>query len=344
MLGTAVGDSLGLPAEGLSRRRLRKWCGGEWRHRFVFGRGMISDDTEHAIFVAQSLLACPDSREDFSRRFAWCLRWWLASCPPGVGWATLRAIVRLWFGFSPKRSGVRSAGNGPAMRSAIIGAFFAFSPERMDDFLEASTRITHSDPRALIGASAVAKIAAWTVRDQLSGRPPLGECLAAIRSSGSEDKEWLAVVEAIRSACVRGLSVERFADLLGLSQGVTGYAYHTVPVAVYSWYHHFGDFEATVSSILSCGGDTDTTGAIAGALAGAVVGDQGIPEPWKWGILDWPRGTKFFVELADRLAESSVEQKPAPHVSYFWPGVVLRNFFFLVIVLLHGLRRLAPPY
>ncbi|HEX7653546.1 MAG TPA: ADP-ribosylglycohydrolase family protein, partial [Verrucomicrobiae bacterium] len=60
LIGTAVGDSLGLPAEGLSRKTIQKRWGGGWRQRLIFGRGMISDDTEHACFVAQSLL-----RNDF---------------------------------------------------------------------------------------------------------------------------------------------------------------------------------------------------------------------------------------------------------------------------------------
>lgn len=52
LLGTAVGDALGLPAEGLTRSCIeRRWL-GNWRHRFVFGHGMCSDDTEHTFFVA----------------------------------------------------------------------------------------------------------------------------------------------------------------------------------------------------------------------------------------------------------------------------------------------------
>lgn len=53
LLGTAVGDSLGLPAEGMSRQRIRARWGGVWRHRFLFGHGMVSDDTEHALIVAR---------------------------------------------------------------------------------------------------------------------------------------------------------------------------------------------------------------------------------------------------------------------------------------------------
>ena len=48
ILGTAVGDALGLPREGLSRRRAGKLFGDPpLGHHFLFGRGMVSDDTEH---------------------------------------------------------------------------------------------------------------------------------------------------------------------------------------------------------------------------------------------------------------------------------------------------------
>ena len=122
LFGTAVGDTIGLPAEGMSRQRLKKIYRGKWRHRFIFHSGMISDDTEHTIFVSQCLLAHAKSPYRFGKRFSWCLRWWLLSLPAGVGFATLRAILKLWVGFSYRTSGVFSAGNGPAMRAAIIGA------------------------------------------------------------------------------------------------------------------------------------------------------------------------------------------------------------------------------
>ena len=121
LVGTAVGDSLGLPAEGLSRRRVRKLFRGRWRHRFLLRRGMVSDDTDHTFFVSQSLLAHPDSAARFGRRFAWHLRLWLLTVPAGVGAATLKSILRLWVGVGHERSGVYSAGNGPAMRLAGPG-------------------------------------------------------------------------------------------------------------------------------------------------------------------------------------------------------------------------------
>jgi ADP-ribosylglycohydrolase len=54
---------------------------------------------------------------------------------------------------------------------------------------------------------------------------------------------------------------------------------------VYAWYRHYESCEETVRSIINCGGDTDTTAAIAGTLAGATVGGQGIPRDWLDGLV-----------------------------------------------------------
>src|ERR1700722_2528939 len=111
LIGTAVGDALGLPAEGLSRERIQRKWNGAWKHRFLFGHGMCSDDTEHAFFVAQALLAHGNDVHAFQKSLAWKLRFWLLGIPAGVGLATLRAVIKLWLGFSPAHSGVYSAGN-----------------------------------------------------------------------------------------------------------------------------------------------------------------------------------------------------------------------------------------
>ena len=305
---------------------------------------MVSDDTDHAVFAAQSLLVYPRSSGLFAKRLSWCLRWWLLAAPASVGFATLRSILRLWLGVDPAHSGVYSAGNGSAIRSAPIGAFFADSPDQIDEFVEASTRLTHADPRALTGAKAVAYLTAWIIRDRLAARPELDDVLTLLHRAGNGNDEWTTTIHSIATAHRQSLSVGQFAQSLGLSDGVTGYMFHTVPVAVYAWYRHFGCFEDTVSAVLDCGGDTDTVGAIAGALAGAVVGEQGIPRDWLNGIHDWPRGIRVFREVADRLAEINQPPEAGLPVSYFWPGVVPRNVFFLLVVLLHGFRRLAPPY
>jgi len=230
------------------------------------------------------------------------------------------------------------------MRSAAIGAFLCDRPVELGQFVSASTMVTHTDPRALVGARAVAQIAAWAVRDCLTERPPLADFLGAVESAGDEDAEWKSLVKSMGHAYQEGMSVPEFAGSLGLGQGVSGYVYHTVPVVLYAWYVHFGDFRRTVEAVLDCGGDADTTGAIAGALAGAVVGEEGIPSEWVRRLWEWPRSTRVLRQIADRLAGCASGENVRGPVRYFWPAVLPRNVLFLGVVLAHGFRRLLPPY
>jgi ADP-ribosylglycohydrolase len=304
----------------------------------------MSDDTEHTIFVAQGLLRHPDAPEQFARGLGWQLRGWLLALPAGIGFATLRAILKLSLGFPPNRSGVYSAGNGPAMRVAIIGAVFAHDSPRRAAYVTASTRITHTDPKALTGATAIAELSAWIVREGLTQRPPLEPFLALLRGCGMDDRDWQTRVDAIERAAQADQTVAKLAESLGLETGVSGYIYHTVPVVAYAWFRHCGDFRQTLIAVLDCGGDTDTTGAIVGALAGATVGEAGIPAEWQAGIADWPRSLRLLQTLADRLTTGLTTGQASVPVRYCWPAIPLRNLIFLLIVLAHGFRRLLPPY
>lgn len=334
LLGTAVGDALGLPAEGLSPQVIARRWKGPWRHRFVFGRGMLSDDTEHTVMVIQSLLDHPKDSDAFQGALAWRLQGWLLALPAGVGLATARSILKLWLGFPPHRSGVASAGNGPAMRSSVIGVFFARDETMRRRFVEASTRLTHTDPRALTAALAVAEIAAAVCVDRL------GEfSFSGLRCLGG-DKEWGLVIDELERAQADELSVADFAERLGLENGVTGYALHSVPVAIYAWWRHRGDFRATLTAVFDCGGDTDTVGAIAGALAGAEVGATRIPQELIEGIVEWPRSIGWLRRLADRLHRQAQTVEPSKALPLFWPAILPRNLAFLFVVLAHGFARL----
>ena len=348
--GGAVGDSLGLPGEGISPQRQRRLWPGDLRHRFLFGHGMISDDTEHAFMTAQALLEAGGDVERFRRALAGQLRGWFMALPAGVGLATARAGVRLWLGVPPERSGVNSAGNGPAMRSAILGAVFAHEPEKRREFVRASTRLTHLDPRAETAALAVAEAAAWIVRssrgdeapsESSESEPPHVGCyedaLRCLRIS--EYPEWLEAWSHMERSLQQGDSVPGFARGLGLEQGVSGYAYHTVPVALYAWLRHRGDFATAVTAAIRCGGDTDTVAAIAGAVAGGDVGVGGIPNGWRERLCDWPRSPELLRRVAAELALPTGQP-----VRWFWPGLIPRNLCFLAVVLAHGFRRLLPPY
>lgn len=156
LLGTAVGDAVGLVCEGLPRRRQARMYPNLDGPKLLGRRGMVSDDTEHACLVAQALIDSAGEPEAFGRSLAKRLRRWLLALPAGVGWATLRACLKLCVGVPPDKSGVLSAGNGPAMRSALLGVCFGDEPAQLRALVRASTCITHTDARAEAGALAVA--------------------------------------------------------------------------------------------------------------------------------------------------------------------------------------------
>lgn len=334
LVGGAVGDAIGLPTEGVSADRIARWRQAELRHRFVFGFGMVSDDTEHALMTAQALVEAGEDVDVFRRKLAQKLRWWILAFPAGVGLATARACLRLWLGFSPERSGVNSAGNGPAMRSAIIGARFWEDAERRRQFVSASTRITHKDQRAQTAALAVAEAAAWIVAGRATPDFP-----GRLASFGN-DEEWGRAIKQLCASLAANQSVRDFAGVLGQRSAVSGYAYHSVPVALFAWLRHSGDSAQVIESVVRCGGDTDTVAAIAGALAGCENGRDGFPPGWVAGVKEWPRSISFIERLAERVAQGRV----AKPLTWFWPAIIPRNLGFLSIVIFHGFRRLFPPY
>jgi ADP-ribosylglycohydrolase len=348
LLGTAIGDAIGLPREGLSRRRARRLFGDPpLGHRLLFGRGMVSDDTEHACLVAQALLHAPNDCEQFARALGWGLRWWFIGLPAGVGKATARAAIKLWLGFSPTRSGVWSAGNGPAMRAALLGVCLGGDTERVRAYVRVCTRLTHTDPRAENGALLVAVAACLAAQRGPTGCTPDRFLDAARDIVPVIDPALEKLLDQMADHLQRDMPAQEFAHAMGLQRGVSGYVYHTVPLALYCWLRHSGDFRLAVEEVVCLGGDADTTAAITGALVGATLGSRGITSEWLGGLMEWPRTVAWMRLLARQLAgafggERSAASPKLP--GYFWPGVIPRNLFFLLVVLAHGFRRLAPPY
>jgi len=284
---------------------------------------MVSDDTEHACIAARALARCAGDEERFARAIGGGLRAWFCTLPAGTGLATLRATLKLCVGVSPRHSGVRSAGNGAAMRAAIIGARFGDDTTTMRRFVDASSRVTHTDQRALDGAYLVALAT--------SGRE------AFLRESDSvKTKGWN--LDLMEQMLAEGSSSSEFANAIGLGERVGGFVAHTVPVAVYCAFWAGDDFRAGIEAAASLGGDSDTLCAIVGGILGARVGVSGLPRDWIDGLWEWPRSVAWMRRLASSLADGSAPPRT------FWLAYLARSPLFIGTVLTHGLRRLLPPY
>jgi len=350
LLGTAVGDALGLPYKKLSRNRIYQAHTPIKGHAFIFNKGMISDDTEHLCLTAQALIVSAGDPQKFSQKLAWGLRWWVLGLPVGISLATLKACMRLLIGFSAQDSGVNSAGNGAAMRSTIIGVCYGDNPSTMLALVKASTIITHRNPKAELGAIAVA-VAAYLASIQSTVTPQdyyqtLKKFLSdsAAKLPQIETTAFLTAIDCACTSTAKNESGVNFANQLGNYQGVSGYIYDTVCITIQVWLRNQNSYSQSIKEIIYLGGDTDTTAAILGGIVGASVGVSGIPQKWLKDMIEFPHSTNWIASLAERLAEScnvSSSRSPLPFAFYFIP---LRNFVFGIAFLFHAFYRLLPPY
>lgn len=325
LLGTAIGDAIGLPFEGLPPARVARRLArqGALRHSLVLGRGMLSDDTEHACLAAHALAVSRGDPEGFGRALARSLRWWLIALPPAVGLATARGIVRLWLGWSPACSGVGSAGNGAMMRAAVIGAV-ARDDVHLVELVQASTRMTHREARAEQAAVAMARLA------RAESNP--AEVLAVIEDSELRGRTQLALASAHELG-----DLDALRTALSFHRGVTGFVNDTLPAVVFCWQRWRDEPRAAIEAAIRLGGDTDTVAALVGALAGASTGPSALPPEWLAGIRDWPLDVATIDRLADALAHGRRPPRPRPLAA------LPRNLLLFAVVLGHALARGVTP-
>jgi ADP-ribosylglycohydrolase len=235
----------------------------------------------------------------------------------------VRACCRIALGLS--RSGVDSAGNGAAMRAAVVGAFLP-DPALRRATSDALARVTHVDPRAVEGARYVAEVAAAP-----RNRSTADVCTAA-----------LAVVDepSMRAALTRAIALatagaER--DVAATELGTTGFVVHTLGFATYAFVRWGDDPLRAIQETIAAGGDTDSIGAIVGAWGGSRCGVGWIPAPLLDHLHDGPFGPTHLRSLANDLA--------AGHgltARYSPLAAMLRNLALYPVVLAHGFRRLIP--
>lgn len=226
ILGTAMGDAVGLKREGLSRDRAIRLHGDQPSPDLIFGRGFCSDDTEHTILVAAAFLRSGGNVDAFKKIFAGYLKKWLLTLPAGIGLGTLRAILKSFL-VGPDNSGVFTAGNGPAMRSALLG-LLARDEQHMRELVRASTRLTHTDPKAEDGAFVVAKAARFAAMNSSADPIQFIEQLVASMDESELKQHLEAAIESLQS----GHSPGQYVELRGWGKGPTGYINQSVPAAV----------------------------------------------------------------------------------------------------------------
>jgi ADP-ribosyl-[dinitrogen reductase] hydrolase len=318
LLGTAVADALGLPYEGMSPsragRRYLRLQGRVRGYSLVGSRGYVSDDTEQSALVAQALCAGRDDVAAIVRRFRRSLLGWFLRLPFGIGFATLRACVKIGLGLS--QSGVNSAGNGAAMRSMIVGAVFDDNRAARVAVARALASVTHSDERAVAAAVFVADVAAGDIDALAKVEEPALRARLERAADLADD-----VGEGVVDGAVREL-------------GTSGFVLESVPFAYFCFLRFGASFRA-VEEAIKAGGDADTNAAIVGGWVGAWDPTE-IPNDLVAQLSLGPFGARHLRALARALSTSTPPPSWSPLVA------LLRNLALYPVVLAHGFRRLLP--
>jgi ADP-ribosyl-[dinitrogen reductase] hydrolase len=292
LLGLACGDALGGAVEFNSRQWIaerypngvRDFVGGGW---LSLEPGEITDDTELTLALARSLAkGGPLDIDDVASNFLE----WHHSRPKDQGNLTRAALHLLDSGTPWTEAGEIArgmgesggAGNGSVMRCAPVALRFANDGQSLIDASIDTSRITHADPRCTWGTVAINQAIVWL----LNGGDICGVVDAAV--AGVPEQTVVDAVEAAQTI-----------EFIELNAG--GYVLSTITSALWALLHHETLEDVIVASV-SLGEDTDTTGAVAGALAGAYFGAEAIPD--RWLTLLQPR--EELEQLADRLLELAV--------------------------------------
>jgi poly(ADP-ribose) glycohydrolase ARH3 len=292
LLGTAVGDALGAPVEGRSMEMVRSVYDNEKEWEMVKGR--YTDDTEMMIGVAESLIRNKGfNGADMANTF---IQNYNANRGYGPGSTGALRLIRegeRWDTASKKLfGGEGSYGNGAAMRIAPVGLFYYDDTDALRDAAYNSSMITHSHELGKAGAALQAFAIALAVRGQKEGM------LSELNEFAQNDvyKEKIRLIGMLLDKAPPKKEV-----IAKLGNGMA--AFNSVPTAIYSFLHA-GSFEEGVVYAISLGGDTDTIGAMTGAISGAYYGDRAIPREWVEQLEAGEKGKRYIRMLADKLYNS----------------------------------------
>ena len=292
LLGLAAGDALGVPVEFQPRRAriLDPVTGMRAYGTHRQPAGTWSDDSSLTFCLAETLarpggLSDPPDLADFARRSINWLHhayWTATNTTFDVGNATRAAIDRLHRGVAPTMAGPRTEldnGNGALMRILPLVFHDVWRAETIDlhtawSLTEAVASVTHGHPRSTLACFLYLLVA----RALLAGHPPA----IAYEQMQQQAGEWLQVasVPAVAEAKhYQSLLTGQLPNRTESQIAASGYVVHTLEASLWCLLTH-DTYAATVLAAVNLGDDTDTTGAVAGGLAGLTYGEAGIPAEW----------------------------------------------------------------
>ena len=294
VMGTFVGDALGEPVEGWPHKAIQNAFG--LLDTMVQGIGRYTDDTQMMIGILETLL----ENKGFDPTV--CAKKFLENFDPGRGYGRriFGVMERIKDGLPWDQVGTDSFGNGGAMRIAPIGCFYATDLDAVKAQTMRCTRITHSHPEGLAGAVAQATAVALAYQYGQSG--------LSIDTNAMVDRivDHVSDMDRDFANALTGLKAIERTTTMNLIQALAAQytlslkAIDSVPAALGAFLLTDTFKEAVVLAV-NLGGDTDTIGAMAGAVAGAYYGFAQIPSLWLESLENGVKGRDYVVNCVKAL-------------------------------------------
>lgn len=303
--GSLVGDALGVPVEFEDRATVQANPVTGMREDGTHHqpKGTWSDDGALILCTTDSLVNREFDLADMGDRF---VRWmnnglWTARGEPfDIGIATSTALLRVADGTPAQQAGGRDEfdnGNGSLMRILPVVLRFAAEPiELFADRVESVSSVTHGHSRLRMACVFYGLV----VRKLLLGLQPH----AALDSARAEFSSFYRQAEALPH--FRHILED---DLASLPEGEivsTGYVLHTLRASLWCLLTT-QSFRECVLKAVNLGGDTDTTGCVAGGLAGAAYGMKSIPTDWIGQLARKSDVDVLFQKFADMCEDTGMK-------------------------------------
>lgn len=313
LLGLAIGDTLGRPFEGKLRSEI--YSNFNSFEDFIQNNKSLfktyTDDTQLTLHTAEALIRGNGfNLNNFISEYVK----WLDDPPIGAGYGCISSIKKLKYGIPWEEAASNSGGNGTAMRIAPIGLFYYKDLKELKFAAIKSSILTHSHPAASAGSVVIARAIAYLIDKDPKIKFSVDQFFDVIKSSisGSQEEIWeefLEILDKLKS----NLHISIEAGLIKFSQvGVKSpffiedylghafvhpYAISTVVCSIFIFLKKLNSFKDCIFELATAGGDSDTVGAIGGALAGAYFGLKNIPND----LIKLVKNYKKFLKVGEEL-------------------------------------------
>jgi len=300
LFGVAVGDALGVPVEFNSRQTIRKNPVTDMRGYGTYNQppGTWSDDSSLTFCLAEALTSDFDLNTIAKNFVKWVFEnfWTPRGNVFDIGITTREAIDRLAKGVQPDLAGgfdVSSNGNGSLMR--ILPLLFHLMKKPIDERYEITKQvssITHGHIRSVIACFYYLEFARqiFLGRDKFEIYNNLQTEITSYLSGLSIDSSEIALFARLLEQNIYELKEENIFS--------NGYVLHTLEASIWCLLTT-GNYNDAVLKAVNLGDDTDTSGAVAGGLAGLLYGFDNIPEKW----IDQIARQHDIENLAERLGD-----------------------------------------